>query len=223
MAQQPNAQFTEIDVSTWKRREYFYYFTKLNPTAYSVTVTMDVTKFYSYTKEQHFKFFPSFLFLVTKLISAHPEFTVARVEDKLVNYDVVHPSYSLFHEDDQSISMMWTEYAATFTAFYQNYLQDTATYKDKHGAMVKEIPTPPNAYMIGMIPWLDFTNYTPIPLNDLTTFFPIIQGGKMTEKEGKRVLPVSFTIHHAVADGYHVSRFFAELQKAFDDVEKWLV
>ena len=37
------------------------------------------------------------------------------------------------------------------------------------------------------------------------------------EREGARtVLPVSLNIAHAVADGFHLSRFFLELQELLD-------
>ena len=223
MQNEVNTSFKQIELSTWKRREYFYYFTKMNPTAYSVTVQLEVTKLYSFSKKQDYHFFPSYLFIVTKLLMNHPEFKIARVDGKLVEYEVLHPSYSLFHEEDQSISMMWTTFQSNFSDFYHNYLKDKERYQDKRGAVVKEQPAPSNTYMIGMIPWLEFTNYTPLPLEGLNSFFPIIQGGKMREENEKSYLPISFTIHHAVADGYHVSEFFRELQEAFHEPQKWLL
>ena len=36
--------FTPIDFNTWPRREMFYYFSKMAPTGYSLTVSVDVTK-----------------------------------------------------------------------------------------------------------------------------------------------------------------------------------
>ena len=36
--------FMPIDFNTWPRREMFYYFSKMAPTGYSLTVSMDVTK-----------------------------------------------------------------------------------------------------------------------------------------------------------------------------------
>lgn len=35
--------FTPIDFTTWPRAEIFYYFSKMAPTGYSITVNMDVT------------------------------------------------------------------------------------------------------------------------------------------------------------------------------------
>ena len=36
--------FTPIDFNNWKRREVFYYFSRMAPTGYSLTVDIDVKK-----------------------------------------------------------------------------------------------------------------------------------------------------------------------------------
>lgn len=50
--------FKVLDLNTWNRRDYFYYFTKMMPTAYSITIDIDVTNTYQYLKTRHLKFFP---------------------------------------------------------------------------------------------------------------------------------------------------------------------
>ena len=50
-------------------------------------------------------------------------------------------------------------------------------------------------------------------------YTPVITWGKYIEKNGKITLPFSFNIHHAAADGYHLSRFFIELQELLNSFE----
>lgn len=216
-----NTQATPIDQATWARREYFYYFTKMMPTGFTLNVDIDITATKAWLTKHNRKFNPAYLYLVTKLITKHPEFRVGQVDGQLVEYDVLNPSYSIFHGDDLSISSLWTAYDPSFEQFYQNYLADQATYGDYHTPMPKA-PQSANTYMIGSIPWTHFTSYTPLPFTPLNTFFPVIQAGRFTFKDGQWLMPLSFTIHHAVADGYHVSQFFNELQRVFDHPELWL-
>jgi len=49
--------FTPIDFTTWPRAEIFYYFSKMAPTGYSITVNVDVTALRETLKEAG-KFFP---------------------------------------------------------------------------------------------------------------------------------------------------------------------
>lgn len=40
----PERTFTPIDFAAWPRRETFYYFSKMAPTGYSLTVDLDATR-----------------------------------------------------------------------------------------------------------------------------------------------------------------------------------
>lgn len=52
-------KFQPIDLQALPRGEMFYYFSKMAPTGYSLTVSMDVTKLRQTPKEAGLKFFPS--------------------------------------------------------------------------------------------------------------------------------------------------------------------
>jgi len=213
--------FIPIDLATWARRDYFYYFTKMQPTGFSVTANLDVTTMQQAAKAQGFRFFPTFLYLTTKVISQMPEFMVAQQEGVLGHFDDLTPNYSIVHPDDHSITGMWTEYTANLASFHAAYLDDITTYQDVHGPVAKSEPAPANSYMIGAMPDLHFANYTPLVFNGLPNYLPIIQAGQFQEADGRLVMPLSFTIHHAVADGYHVSQFYQQLQTSFDQPAKW--
>lgn len=210
-----------VDLNSWSRRDYFYYFTKMMPTGFNVNVDVDITATYDAVRAADYHFFPAYLYLVTKVIQGQPEFMMVMQDGRLAQFTELTPSYSLFHDDDHSISGMWTDYNSDFQVFYQNYLDDVTAYQHQQGAVGKP-NQPENAYMINMMPWLHFNSYTPLVFNGLPNFLPTVEAGKYEIKNGWRIMPVSFTIHHAVADGYHVSRFFDRLQTAFDHPQKWL-
>lgn len=214
--------FKVLDLNTWNRRDYFYYFTKMMPTAYSITIDIDVTNTYQYLKTRHLKFFPSYLYITTRLLKDQPEFLIGERDGQVVQYEQLHPSFSLFHADDHSISNLWVMFSDQYQTFYDRYVATTDQYHDQHGAMVQSDPTPVNSFMIGTIPWLSFNSYTPLPLQPLKTYFPIIQSGQFKEIDGRKMMPLSFTIHHAVADGYHVSQYLNRLKTAFAQPEQWI-
>ncbi|CAJ1227807.1 chloramphenicol acetyltransferase CAT [Levilactobacillus zymae] len=214
-----NTHFTPIEMATWPRREYFYYFTKLAPMGFTVTVTLDVTATLAWSRAHHVKFNAVYLYLVSRILTDHPEFRVVRdpETEQLVTYDVVHPSYTVIHPD-HTISNLWTAYESDFTAFYQNYLADLDQYGAVPGPMPKA-PQSPNLFTIGSLPWLDFTSYTPLPFTPLTTYTPVFQAGKFTTHDEQITLPLSLTVHHAVSDGYQASALLNELQAAFRQPE----
>ena len=113
--------FTPIDLQTWPRGQMFYYFSQMAPTGYSMTVNVDVTEMRKTIREAGLKFFPAYLWLVTKNLNRQTEFKVAEKDGVLGFYDSLTPLYASFHENDHTFSLMWTEYTDDFLQFHQAY------------------------------------------------------------------------------------------------------
>ncbi len=216
-----NVDFHPIDRDNWNRNQYFYYFTKMFPTGYSLTVEVDITNTYHMVKRAGKKFFPAYLYLASRLIAQQQEFRIAERDGLLGYYEVLHPSYARFHEDDKTMSSMWTEYAADFVSFYNNYMEDQNQYAGNHGILAKT-NIPDNNCMIGMLPWTQFTSYTPISYGGGSGYFPVLQAGKFFDKGHRKMMPLSITVHHAVADGYHVGLFLQKFQEGMLHPEEWI-
>lgn len=219
--QQQTTVFHPIDPETWDRRQYFYYFTKMLPTGYSMTVEIDITNTYNRIKEQGKRFFPAYLYVVTRLINERPHFRIAEQDGQLGYYALVHPSYTVLHQDDKTMSNLWTEYRESFPDFYQSYLEDQERYAENHGIMAKPQMPPPNSYMAGMLPWVSFTSYSPLPFAPLP-YVPVVQAGRYFIRDNRRMMPFSISVHHAVADGYHVGEFLEAFAAAMANPDDWM-
>ena len=217
-----NTTFQPINFETWERRQYFYYFTKMLPTGYSLTVEIDITETRKAAKERGIPFMATYLYVVSRQLSAQPEMRISTLNDQLGTFDVLHPSYAIFHDDDKTISNMWTEYSPSFTSFLAQYLNDRELYAENHGPSAKPIAPPPNLCMVGMLPWVSFTHYSPVPYQQSDCYFPVIEAGKFFERNGRTLMPISVMAQHAVADGYHTSNLFNEIQAAFLSPKEWI-
>lgn len=144
--------FTPIDLQNWPRGQMFYYFSKMAPTGYSMTVNVDVTELRRSAKEAGVKFFPAYLWLVTKHLNAQTEFKVAEQDGVLGYYDTLTPLYASFHEDDHTFSLMWTEYQDRFSDFYAAYLANQNQFGTVHGVLCQPQTPPSNAYTVSCIP-----------------------------------------------------------------------
>ncbi len=90
-----------------------------------MTVSLDITKLHQQVKEKGLKFYPAFVYCVSKQIAVTKEFRMGR--DKEGNpgyYDILHPNYTIFHEDDHTFSDVWTGYTEDFKTFYKNMRDD---------------------------------------------------------------------------------------------------
>jgi len=205
--------FTEIDLTKWPRGQIFYYFSKMAPTSYSLTVEVDVTDLQAKLKDRGLKFFPTYLWLVTRCLNRQQEFKVAYENEKLGYYDKLTPLYAAFHEDDKTFSLMWTEYSDDYATFYQRYIENQRTYGQNHGILAQpQTPPPANAYTVSAVPWVSFTHFAVHTHDSKPYFFPSVEAGKIVESPtGRKLMPLSLTCHHATTDGYHIKQFLDDL------------
>lgn len=214
-------KFTEIDLEKWPRGQMFYYFSQMAPTSYSLTVELDVTKLLQKLQMSDKKFFPTYLWLVTKCLNKQVEFKVAYQDGKLGYYEVLTPLYASFHEDDKTFSLIWTEYDDDYAVFYQRYLENQKLYGLNHGVLAQTGMLPPeNAYTVSTIPWISFKHFAVHTHDNKPYFFPSVEAGKIyLDAEGKSMLPLSITCHHATTDGYHIKQFIDEIKKEMDALQ----
>lgn len=216
-------QFTSIDLNTWNRGQIFYYFSKMAPTGYSVTVKLDITKMKTALKEKNLKFFPAYLWLVTKTLNLQQEFRIAERDGQIGYYDHLTPLYASFHEDDKTFSLMWTEYEDDFRTFYDAYLDHQRKYGENHGVLAQSgMLPPPNAYTVSCVPWISFQHFAVHSYENKPYFFPSVEAGKFFMENGRLLMPLSITCHHATTDGYHVSQFLEQLQMEADRFDRYI-
>ena len=208
--------FTKIDFDQWERKDHYEYYTKLLPCSYSLTAKLDVTTLYKTVKEKGYRFYPAVVYCVTKALNMRKEFRMAvNAEGEVGYWDQVHPNFTIFHEDDHTFSDVWTNYHEEFESFYGEMVEVMETYKDKKGVKVRE-GQPPNFYCISCVPWISFTGYESHVAGRPAALFPIITFGKY-EMNGERMeMPMTLSISHAAADGYHTSQLFLLIQEIMD-------
>lgn len=214
-------RFHIIDRENWNREQYFEHYLKLKCT-FSMTVNVDITTLLKELDQKGIKFYPVFIYLISRVVNNHKEFRTSFNDEGALGYwEEMIPSYTIFHKDDKSFSSIWTNYSSDFRIFYKNYEEDMRWYTNVHGLFTKE-NIPPNVFPISSIPWASFTGFNLNINNDGDFLLPIITCGKYFNGENKVMLPVSMQVHHSVCDGYHASRFIEDLQKLSNSCNEWL-
>lgn len=216
--------FTPLDTEHWERREAFYYFSQMAPTGYSLTVEMNVTRLRKTLKQAGLRFYPAYLWLVTRALNEQQEFKIAVRDGKTGFYETLAPLFAVFHTDDHTFSLMWMPFDDDFRAFYADYLMHMETYGENHGILAqKDALPPPNAYTVSCVPWISFQHFAVQSYDCKPYFFPSVEAGRFREQAEETFLPLSITCHHAATDGWHVHRFLEKLQNdmnVFDEALK---
>lgn len=202
-------KFSVIERSNWKRRDYFEKFFSNVPCTYSLTVKIDVSRIF----EKKQKLYPAMLFYLSTIVNKHEEFRTAIDENGTLGiYDYMLPIYTVFNNDTESFYEIWTEYANRFEDFFKLYERDLAEFKKAKSAQSKPNP-PKNTFNVSMLPWIEFEGFNLNLQKGYAYLLPIFTIGKFEKNAETVTLPLAIQVHHAVCDGFHLSRFVKELQE----------
>ena len=162
--------------------------------------------------------FPLLIYVLTKVVNNHEEFRTA-INDKgeLGVWDTLLPCYTVFHEENETFSNLWTEWNDDLIVFLSNYERDIEMFGGNYGIDAKP-DTPANTFPISSLPWDTFTGLNLNIFADGTYLLPIFTYGKYFQQDDKYLIPLSVQVHHAVYDGFYVSRLINEIQQICNDI-----
>lgn len=200
-----------IDMDNWDRREYYEHYMHAVRCSYSMTVQLDITELLAAIKGKA-SLYPVMIYLLSVLANRYEEFRYTVKEGKVGVYDSLHPSYTIFHKEDETFSCIWTHYEEVFAAFHRAYREDVETYQNKRGLFPKP-DRPENSFNISCVPWTHFEGFNLNVYEDGTYLAPIFTIGKFITEGDKVRLPLAVQLHHAVCDGFHACRLVNELQE----------
>ena len=208
-------EYTPVDLSRWARKEHFEVFQSFAECTINQTVLIDITVLREHIKKVGWKFYPTIIFLLSKIMNRHPEFRMAMKDNELVVWNEIHPSYTIFHPETETFSSLWSHYDGNMQHFQNTYAEDTARYGNNLSYWPKE-ESRENVFFVSSIPWVTFTNFNMNIAHMKNFFSPMFTFGKYHEQDGKVLLPMAVQVHHSVCDGFHVARMFNELQEMCD-------
>ena len=210
-------EYEKINPDTWPRGEIFRYYMRDARLVMSLTVDVDVTVLRSYIRAKGMKFYPAMIWAVSRAVNAQEAFRYALNDSgELILWHTVSPYYAHFHPEDEQFTRICTPYTEDLKAFHARFLRDRERFDDKRGF---EIEAPPNVFDVSCLPWVRYRHFDVQVFDDGKFLAPTVVWGKYEEENGKWILPMTMRIHHAVADGFHLARFFADVQHYINNPE----
>lgn len=197
--------FHLIDFETWERKDFYKHFINDVVCTYSTTVNLDITNL------KNVRLYSTIIWLLTNVVNQMPEFRTAITKEGVGIYDEMHPAYTIFNKENKNFSGIWTEFNLDYKVFLDAYELDIAKYTSSKEYAPKP-NRPDNSFDISMIPWFTFTSFNLNIFGDGKYLLPIFTLGKYFDDNGKRLIPLSIQVHHAVCDGYHIGKFVETLQ-----------
>ena len=208
------SDFRVVDLETYYRRGIFRHFTRDCRCSTSITHTVDVTALRDFSRRTGTKFYLNFLYVLSKALNSRQDYRLQwdGRTNRLIAYDRIHPTQYVFHEDTETFTVVYTEYAEDYAAFYRNAESDVERAKKtrEYGLDAKNHP---NWFDASFIPWISYDSLN-VELPDGNLYFnPIVNWGKYRLEGERALMPVTVRLNHAVADGYLVSKVFLLIEE----------
>ena len=198
----------KLNVDNWKRQEHFNFFSQFEEPFYGVCVSIDCTKAYQFSKANGFSFFIYYLHKCLVAANAVESFKYRIEDDEVFIYDRINAGATIGREN------------GTFGFgyfYYHDNLEDFISAAAVEIKRVKETNELGRSLKNDLIrcsalPWLDFTSISHARSFSVRDSCPKISFGKVTELNGKKTMPVSVHVNHALVDGIHVGQFIDHFQ-----------
>lgn len=203
-----------LNIDTWSRKEHYAFFNTFEEPFWGATIRVDCTEAYSICVDNSVSFFVYYLHKALAAANNILEFRYRIEENQVWVYDKIHAA-STIGRTDHSFGFSYMAYDKDFSTF-----KKTAQHEIDRVKATSGLGPPsklPNVIHFSSLPWLDFSAISHARSFARPDSSPKISFGQMViEKNGRRSMPVSIHVHHALADGYHVGLFVQQFQKLLD-------
>ena len=193
-----------FDLSNDPRRAQFDYFRTMASPYVSVTVPCDITLLRTAVKSRGLPFFLTLLHTAINAANDVPELRRRIKGERVAEYDRCLSSHTVALENGAycyctlDCAMPLDEFLPYAQA---QVAQAVAAPEMDDGEDLDEL------YFVSSLPWLSFTSLS-LPVPNPPDSNVRITFGRFYAQDGKTLLPLNLTAHHALADGIHLARFY---------------
>ncbi len=200
----------KLDINNWERKDQFFFFKQFEEPFFGICVNIDCTNAYAAAKESGISFFLYYLYQSLKAANSVEPFKYRINNDEVILYDTVHASPTI-NRPDGTFGFSYIDYYPDFSQFESLAKKEIERVQNSKG-LVPAI-SGENVIHYSSIPWINFTSLSHARSFSFKDSCPKISFGKMTEEKGKKYMPLSVHVHHALMDGFHVGQFVDAFQE----------
>ncbi|HYO46477.1 MAG TPA: chloramphenicol acetyltransferase [Gemmatimonadota bacterium] len=204
-----------LDLDAWPRRAHYELFRSYDSPWFNLCADVDVTALHAWSgSEGGPSFFAASLWYSLAAANEIEEFRYRIRGEGVIVHSLIHGGSTVLLPD------------GTFRFAYYDFEPDLDRFIE-HVALVMDRvkiesgPLDPqddrdDLIHYSVIPWVSFTSFSHARRWGTDDAIPKIVFGKHREVDGRRLMPVSVEVHHALVDGLHVGRFYEAFQRRLD-------
>lgn len=197
-----------LDIETWNRKQHYQHFSAMKDPFFGVTIPLEVSSAYKYSKEKKLGFFGKYLHDCMKAINDVDALKL-RIEDgKVVKYSVIHASPTIMRTD-KTFGFSFVKFNEDLNIFLKNL------EAEKERIMGCNNLYPPTNSLdcihCSALPWFSFTGHKE-PVSGLVDSVPKLAFSKIEIEKNSILMNVSISVNHALVDGHDVGLFVEKFQ-----------
>ena len=198
-----------IDMQTWSRRDHFEKFRDFDHPHFGLCANVDLTAFLPFVKQRGDSVNVAIVYVLARAANAIPEFRHRIRAEKVIEHDVVHPSFTVLADEDL-FTFCTVEYAEDYPEFAERAAKQMANVQEQ--PTLEDVPGQDDLLFMTAIPWVSFTSFLHHLHLQPPDSVPRISWGMFYENGKLLKMPLGVQAHHALMDGIHVGKYYAEVQ-----------
>jgi chloramphenicol O-acetyltransferase type A len=198
-----------IDLETWERRALYELFSSFTEPYHGVCVRVDCTESFRYAKDHAYSVFLTMVHRSLVAANQVENFRTRIDAGGVWLYRQIHGG-SAVGRPNGTIGFGHYPYEPSLEPFIRQATLEVERVKARTD--LQRHPTQ-DLIRYSTLPWMDFTSVSHARDLNQKDSAPYITFGKITELHGRRTMPVSIHVHHALADGLHVAMFVELFEK----------
>ena len=201
----------KIDLSSWKRKEHFEFFSKMDSPIFGIVTEVDCDECYKNSKENGISFFASYLHKSMIAVNSVEELKYRIVDNEIIAFEKIHAGITIAREDE-TFGFGFVNFSQDFETFNAELNNEILEVKNCSGLRLNNDDIKKDLIRHSTIPWNSFSGLLHPTNFDRKESVPKITFGKFAVRDGKRMLPISIEAHHGLVDGLHIAKYLNEFQ-----------
>ncbi len=212
-----NKERTEIDLSAYKKRNQYHWFSTFDDPTYGFNVLIDVDRLFRYCKENKISFFIAFSYAILKGVNSVDEMKMRIVDGHVYRYEVIHPTFTVMTESGvyQNCGFEMEEDFSKYAEECRKTIEKAKSIEVGDELDVFPMCKEPNVVFMTSLPFLSIEGMNhPIPSgNPDNMSVPRIFFDKAKDRgHGRIEVLLNITVSHSVVDGFPLGKCFEAIQ-----------
>ena len=204
-----------IDIETWDRGEYFTAYLGRDFPYINIGANIDITNLVTFCKKHDLSSYLTLVHTAHSIARGIENFRY-RIKDSLpIICDTMGLTFTYIPEGSELFINVTVLYDEDLNAFLDTAREQIARQGRDPGFAAHRGRY--DLIFYSAIPWIQYTHLVRTIATLGVDSSPKISWGKYFEQNRRTLVPFSVQVHHGLMDGFHVGKYYEEIQRLLDE------